>query len=215
MAVLPNLSNIIVPLNSNIIPVQPGQPKPISSLKSVSVPVAASTAVKPSAVAPVSATKAKNSTGSSDLDTSASFSLPMMDMGIMGKIQMFQNLFGSLLHKGGGQCKPKCQKKGYGKMKMSVMPGLGDKQAEREVKKYVDENTLAMLLMKAVATSGKGKGGKGKSGYKKGKSSGYSSGKGGGGGGYSSGGSSGGYNSGGGGGSGNMAGAGGYDSGNA
>lgn len=144
--------NLMVPLNNVIIP---GQPKPISSIKSI--PVAASTAIKSSAVAPV---KSKNSTssGSSDLDTSASFSLPMMDMGIMGKIQMFQNIFGSLLSKGGGggggsRCKPKCPKmKGYGKM--SVMPGLGDKQAEREVKKYVDENTLAMLLMKAVATSG-------------------------------------------------------------
>lgn len=159
--IVPNLSGIVVPLNNNnnnVMPVvQPGQPKPISSIKSVPVPVAASTAIQPNAVAPMSATKAKNSTSGSDLDTSASFSLPMMDKGIMGKIQMFQNLFGSLMNKGsgGGKCKPKCAKmKGYGKMKMSVMPGLGDKQAEREVKKYVDENTLAMLLMKAVATSG-------------------------------------------------------------
>ena len=38
---------------------------------------------------------------------------------------------------------------------MSVLPGLGDKQAEKDVKKYIDEGTLAMLLMKAVVTSGK------------------------------------------------------------
>ena len=38
--------------------------------------------------------------------------------------------------------------------KMQVMPGLGDKQAEREVRKYVDENTLAMLLMNAVNSNG-------------------------------------------------------------
>lgn len=36
---------------------------------------------------------------------------------------------------------------------MKVMPGLGDKQAEREVKKYVDDHTMAMLLMKSISSS--------------------------------------------------------------
>ena len=40
---------------------------------------------------------------------------------------------------------------GYGMS--SVMPGLGDKSVEREVKKYVDDQTLAMLLYKAISTS--------------------------------------------------------------
>lgn len=96
----------------------------------------------------------------SDLETSASFPMPAMDLMLKSKLSVITNIFGSLMNKGNGnRCKPKCYPKGYGsggygKMKMSVMPGLGDKQAEREVKKYVDENTLSMLLMKAIATSG-------------------------------------------------------------
>lgn len=59
--------------------------------------------------------------------------------------------------KGCGKPKPKCgKKKRGGMMKMSVMPGLGDKSAEYEVKKYMGEHELAMLLMKAVASSGGG-----------------------------------------------------------
>jgi hypothetical protein len=50
----------------------------------------------------------------------------------------------------------------------SVMPGLGDKSVEREVKKYVDENTLSMLLYKAIATSKPKKRGRGKGRKKKG-----------------------------------------------
>lgn len=59
-----------------------------------------------------------------------------------------------------GKC---CKSKGYGGgggggygggMGMSsVMPGLGDKSVEREVKKYVDDKTLAMLLYKAMSSS--------------------------------------------------------------
>lgn len=88
-----------------------------------------------------------------DLEASGSFAFPMVDT-----FSKLTDLFGSFMNKGsnGNRCKSKCN---YGsrnhRMKSSVMPGLGDKQAEREVKKYIDENTLAMLLMKAVETSGK------------------------------------------------------------
>ncbi|UXI18725.1 Cysteine-rich hydrophobic domain-containing protein [Sarcoptes scabiei] len=86
-----------------------------------------------------------------DLEASGSFAFPMVDT-----FSKLTDLFGSFMNKGsnGNRCKSKCN---YGsrnhRMKSSVMPGLGDKQAEREVKKYIDENTLAMLLMKAVETS--------------------------------------------------------------
>jgi len=50
----------------------------------------------------------------------------------------------------------------------SVMPGLGDKSVEREVRKYVDDQTLSMLLYKAIATTKPKKKGRGKGRRKKG-----------------------------------------------
>ncbi len=104
----------------------------------------------------------------SDLEASASFQMPSIDFSGMlkNKFSMLNGLLGSLgsmmgggKSGGGGSCKPKC---GRGRMmKMSVMPGLGDKHVEREVKKYMGEHELAMLLMKAVASSGGGGGGGG------------------------------------------------------
>jgi hypothetical protein len=56
---------------------------------------------------------------------------------------------------------------GGGMSYSSVMPGLGDKSVEREVKKYVDDNTLSMLLYKAIATTKPKKRGRGGKGRKK------------------------------------------------
>lgn len=100
---------------------------------------------------------------------SDSFMLPSLDMGggMKQKLSMITSLFSGMMNKGGGgggcQKKKKCKKMvcyppkpcggGGGGGYMKVMPGLGDKQAEREVKKYVDDHTMAMLLMKSISSS--------------------------------------------------------------
>ena len=98
------------------------------------------------------------------MEMADSFQMPSFDISSMirNKMSMFTGILGSLgsMMGGGkgGRCKPKCARKKPmygGGMKMKVMPGLGDKYAEKEVKKYVDEQTLAMLLMKAMSSSGK------------------------------------------------------------
>lgn len=114
--------------------------------------------------------------GANDLEMSASFNMPKMSIDMSGlKKQMSKitDLFSGMMKGGGGGkkgcgkpkmkkmlcCPPKpcCKKGGYGGGggAMMVMPGLGDKSAEREVKKYMGEKELAMLLMKAMHSSGK------------------------------------------------------------
>lgn len=64
-------------------------------------------------------------------------------------------------------CKGKRMRGGLRAMQYSsVLPGLGDKSVEREVKKYIDDSTLSMLLYKAIATTKPKK--RGRKGRKKG-----------------------------------------------